>query len=706
MSIVTRVLDGVLQKQNDIRPPVTSLGSGGLSLLGTSIGGGGTNDTQQLNQMSAVAALFAVIDAIATAVASSEWHLYRRNSNGERIKVESHPAIDIWDSPNPFLTRGEFLEASAQHFDLAGAIYWAVTYAGRFPAELWPLRPDRVVPIPHPTEFISGYVYRLGSKQIPFEPQDIIVTKRPHPMSPYRGISPIESVMIDVASDRNAQLWTRNFFSNGAQPGGIISIPDEWSEEQFDKFRERWRASHQGVANSHRVALLEGGATWEEVKITQREMQFSELRRLHRDKVLMAYRVHKSIIGLAEDVNRANAEAAETVFSRWVIRPRLVRIKQSLNERLLPLFGDASLEFDFEDPAPDNQELMLAQATGLYTAGLTTRDESRERMGLPAADQGGDQYASPAPPLALSAPRAVHKLHGYWNKQEIVDTQLALPTIEEAEETMRTAWEKRLRKEVNEIIAVLTERSKTVQKIGLDDIDKHDWDWLAKYGDDVIEELMTVFEIEAVTVAPELNTPQRQRLAGDYARRGATNIFSIDGKNALSKVSRDRVRELTAQAITQGDSLGTLSRQLRADFQFSPSKTDMIARTETATALGQAGKDTATTSGKDQKRWITQGDDVVDINGVGPCVDNESVGWIGILETFPSGDDTIPNHPRCRCNVMYRNKMLADGVKIPEVRCPQCRKLLAKNVSAGDLYCDRCSSEVLVEAGQVRKGQK
>ena len=30
---------------------------------------------------------------------------------------------------------------------------------------------------------------------------------------------------------------------------------------------------------------------------------------------------------------------------------------------------------------------MLAQATGLYTAGLTTRDESRERMGLPAADQ-------------------------------------------------------------------------------------------------------------------------------------------------------------------------------------------------------------------------------------------------------------------------------------------------------------------------------
>ena len=147
MSIVTRVLDGVLQKQNDIRPPVTSLGSGGLSLLGTSIGGGGTNDTQQLNQMSAVAALFAVIDAIATAVASSEWHLYRRNSNGERIKVESHPAIDIWDSPNPFLTRGEFLEASAQHFDLAGSIYWAVTYAGRFPAELWPLRPDRVVPL-------------------------------------------------------------------------------------------------------------------------------------------------------------------------------------------------------------------------------------------------------------------------------------------------------------------------------------------------------------------------------------------------------------------------------------------------------------------------------------------------------------------------------------------------------------------------------
>ena len=66
-----------------------------------------------------------------------------------------------------------------------------------------------------------------------------------------------------------------------------------------------------------------------------------------------AFAMRPHMLGIEETMNRANAEAAEDVFARWVLKPRLDRIKDTLNHQLLPLFGSsgAGLEFDFEDPS-------------------------------------------------------------------------------------------------------------------------------------------------------------------------------------------------------------------------------------------------------------------------------------------------------------------------------------------------------------------
>jgi hypothetical protein len=41
-------------------------------------------------------------------------------------------------------------------------------------------------------------------------------------------------------------------------------------------------------------------------------------------------------------------------------------------------------------------------------------------------------------------------------------------------------------------------------------------------------------------------------------------------------------------------------------------------------------------------------------NASGPCISNAGQGWINIEDSFASGHDTIPSHPRCRCDVEYR----------------------------------------------------
>ena len=189
---------------------------------------------------------------------------------------------------------------------------------------------------------------------------------------------------------------------------------------------------------------------------------------------------------------------------------------------------------------------------------------------------------------------------------------------------------------------------------------------------------------------------EMQRLAGDYARARGGELLQLTGDVNLIDMTRRRVGQLVAESIERGDSLGKLQRTLRQDFVFSPDRARMVARTETATALGQGAKQASIAKGRDEKHWITQGDDVVDPD----CVMNEDAGWLPIGDIFPSGHDVIPAHPSCRCVTRYRTAKLheEEGVAARgyEARCPNCEKLLLRGaVEISARWCNRCKKEVV-----------
>ena len=227
-------------------------------------------------------------------------------------------------------------------------------------------------PIPHPTEFISGYEYRVGAAAMSLEKDDVIYTRNPNPLDQYRGIGVVQSMMVDLGAERLAAEWMQNFFRNSAEPGGIIEFPTNLQDADFERLAERWRFQHQGVANAHRVAILERG-TWKDRKITQRDMQFEQLRRFERDQILGAFGMPLPIMGITESVNRANAEAAEVMYARWLVRPRLMRIRSALNEKLLKLYPDGDgLMFDFVDPVPENRLELINEGSVGYEKKILT----------------------------------------------------------------------------------------------------------------------------------------------------------------------------------------------------------------------------------------------------------------------------------------------------------------------------------------------
>ncbi|MFI0768619.1 phage portal protein [Streptomyces sp. NPDC021218] len=324
----------------------------------------------QLRAMSSVGTLFAIVNRTAKAEADVEWKLWRKAKSGkdeDRVEVTSHAALDLWNKPNPFFTQSVFVEAGAQHKLLTGEQWWVIARDRRFnvPLEMWPVRPDRMEPVPDPERFIAGYMYTGPSgEKVALRIEDVIFIRTPHPEDPYRGIGPVQALLTDLDATRYSAEWNRNFFLNSAEPGGIIEVPNRLGDDEFDELRERWNEQHKGVANAHRVAILEHGK-WVDRKFSQRDMQFAELRSISQEIIREAFGFPKSMLGSTEDVNKATAQVGEVMFARWLVKPEAGAIRDALNHSFLPLFGKTAegLEFDFVNPVPADLELESKQLT-------------------------------------------------------------------------------------------------------------------------------------------------------------------------------------------------------------------------------------------------------------------------------------------------------------------------------------------------------
>ncbi len=334
--------------------------------LEMSVGRVTASRTDQLSQMERVATLFSIADLIATSVAEVDWHLYRRPARpeSERTEVFDHPALVVWDNPSSVdgevvYTQDEFIEANQQHYELTGEM-WSVLETktiGRFSAvtDMWPVRPDRMAPVKSRDKFLAGYIYSLGGEKIPLDISQVIFEKRQNPLDPWRGLSPIASLMMDIEGERAAAAYNFNFFTNGAVPGGVLELDRETllTDQEWEAWINRWQSQHQGVSNSHRIAVMEMGK-FSERKISQRDMEFVNLRHFSREAMMEAWRISKAMLGHVDDVNRANNEAQRAMFAERITVPRLERWKKLLNRKLLPKFGGLGegYEFDYDNPVP------------------------------------------------------------------------------------------------------------------------------------------------------------------------------------------------------------------------------------------------------------------------------------------------------------------------------------------------------------------
>lgn len=338
---------------------------------------------------------YANITAIAEKVASVEFELFQVDSKGENMtEISQHPLLELLSRVNDHQTKWDLIYSwTCTMLSQGEAAWYLMGKKNEFsePLEIWPLQPEYLKIIPgdlSQNQFIKSYEYRIPGKETQiFEPWEILFFKMPHPTNRYRGYGVLEAAITDVQIDYHATEYNKSFFQNFARPDGVLMNEGKMSDEVFARTMAQWETKYQGKQNAGKTAILEGGMKYEAISQSAKDMDFLQQQTWIRDKIMAMFKNTKTILGIVEDVNRANAEASEATWLKHNIKPKMQRLADYINEFLVPVYGN-NLILGFFDPVPESEEQRQLE----YKEGVDkwlTRNEIREELGRDPVE-GGD----------------------------------------------------------------------------------------------------------------------------------------------------------------------------------------------------------------------------------------------------------------------------------------------------------------------------
>ena len=620
---------------------------------------------------------YACIRAIAEEIANMRWRLFKMNGE-EATEIFDHDILDLLSGVNEFQTGYELKYLMGSHLELTGNFYAVMDgvkkgadgkRSGK-PTALHPLNPSGVKVIVDYSQFPSRIVrfeYTSHGKRYQFDPSEILHLKYPDPSDLHEGIGTAQSIPLWIDADNYAMEFNRRFFINGARIGGILESDNARTEAQLQFIKKSFEAIHKGYDSAYKTLVLPKGTKYTQASESQKDMDFNNLMSMMRDRILAGFRVPRTVLGITDDVNRANAEATNYVFALRTIKPKMQLIVSYLNEFLVPLYGE-NLYLDFEDPVPENTELKVKELAA--SGGVLSPNEQRERYFGYEPIEGADDILVPITMQPIGTPdtqptEGEKKIKR--RKHPINTGSGARPSVRYAKAAkMRQSLSKDFSEKMTEAFKEFNKQQKEISQKSIADLTDKDWAVIYRSFETRIEPYIKL----VATSVRKFNKGQKDRVLKNLERAiksvksakgidadtlldlkkeigiminftspALTDLFNKEGAEAgllvgfdgvaLQRSALDKSLDLMAEAynrttlgllkdkldkgISEGQGIAELKDTVSQIYEFSDdSRAEMVARTESFRTANLATKEAWKQSGVVKTvKWYTAEDSLV-----------------------------------------------------------------------------------------------
>lgn len=289
------------------------------------------------------------------------------------------------------LGRCSLLEQAAASLLLHGNAYLQIIEALDTPAEIFPLRADRVSVEVDDRGWPRAYLYRAGRKTSRISRRDhlervkLIHVKALNPSQEQQGLGCLGAASAAAAIHNRASHWNKALLDNSARPSGALTYEPKdgaaMSQSQFERLRQEVERQFCGSLNAGRPMLLEGGLRWQALGLTPTDMDFVAIKEAAARDIALAFGVPPVLLGLPGDTAYANLREAGRALYRQTVLPLAERILSEVSEALSEWLGHVRLAVDTDaisELAEDRERLWQM----VSSADFITDDEKRELLGF------------------------------------------------------------------------------------------------------------------------------------------------------------------------------------------------------------------------------------------------------------------------------------------------------------------------------------
>lgn len=318
--------------------------------------------------------------------------------------TDTHPILELLRKANPYEDGFQMSVMRILYLELTGNAYLHVVTDKSLgvPSQLFTMPAQNVTIIPSKTELIEAYLYGTNSQSMQrFELDEIIHFKRPNPRNLYYGLGKVEAAYGAIQQSQAAHAQDLSFLENMSRPDYAAIVKGGASEQSMRRFEESMRSLHQGVRKSGRMVTISGDIQLTPLNFPAKDMS-------GRDDIVeeisAVFGVPVSMMK-ANDPNLASATAGYSMWRETTIAPICRMDEETLNSKLLPLFGiqeDAYLAYD--NPVPENRLADSQERSAAVAGGWRTPNEARLEEGYEALDASGADMLRGATPPTPSFP--------------------------------------------------------------------------------------------------------------------------------------------------------------------------------------------------------------------------------------------------------------------------------------------------------------
>lgn len=280
-------------------------------------------------------AVWSAVTQLSQTKASLPLHLYMRINEDDKKKAINHRNYNLLHlKTNPFMSAMSFRECQMGQVLRYGTCFAEKELDGNGNIiALWPLLSAKV----RPDVLLNDIVYVVS---LPNGKEKVLDKSRILRVNGFSsngliGYSPVEFCKESIALSLAIEEYGARFYGNGARPAAVLEHPAELSQEAQDRLRKNWNKVHEGLENSHRIAILEEGMKLHEFTVTPEDSQTLETRKFQVEEVA---RIFNMPVHMLKELTRStnnNIEYQSLEFIIYSLRPWLVKFEQEYTIQLL-----------------------------------------------------------------------------------------------------------------------------------------------------------------------------------------------------------------------------------------------------------------------------------------------------------------------------------------------------------------------------------